>query len=83
MGRDPTVDNSIKAAGAWDALTPGTNEKKEYRGVHIKTTAGLFTVVSLDGDEMEFYGNLGQVLPLRFSYIKVGAAAAGFVGLNT
>ena len=77
------IDRSTQSSGNWDALTPGNNEGKEYRGIHIKTTAGLFTLIGLDGQEAEFFGTLGAVMPLRFSYVKVGAAAVGFVGLNT
>jgi len=79
---EPKTDTSIKAASQWEVLTPGTATGKEYKALHVKT-GGLFTVVGLDGSEMEFNAADASYHPLRFSYIKVGALAAGFVGLNT
>ncbi len=80
--------NELTAQGmTWAALTPhnSTDFPARPKAICIGATAGSFVAVDQDGNTATFYGNAGQVIPIRPKRINTTGMTPGmtFIGLMT
>ena len=81
------AETSILAASKnWAALTPHDVNDFPFlpKAIAVGETPGTFVAVSEDNTTATFYGNAGQIIPIRPKRINAAALTAGmtFVGLK-
>lgn len=80
--------NELTAQGVtWIALTPhdSNNFPSRPKAICIGETGGSFVAVDKDDNAATFYGNPGQVIPIRPKRINATGMTGGmtFIGLMT
>jgi hypothetical protein len=91
MAAAKSFDNQnslISQAEAWEVLTPhdATNFVNVPKAIAISSsTGGVFIAVDEDGNTAPFYGNPGQIIPIRPVRINATGLTPGltFTGLKS
>lgn len=80
-------ENALTSQGnTWVELTPSNSVDFAARpkAICIGETGGAFVAVDKDGNTAPFYGNPGQIIPIRPKRINAGhTAGMTFTGLMT